>query len=274
MPGERVQVEREGRDERLALAGLHLGDVALVQDDPAHHLDVEEALVGLALARLADGGEGLEEQVVERLAVLEPLAESAVFAPQLGVGEPRSRARASRCTRPGRRAASGAGLRRCGGPSRVSRAAGHRSQGSRLAAGSAPGPPRASPSRRRRAWTSRRRAEAPRARRRSRSCARRRRRASRRRRWRSAPARRPRAGSSTTSIRAAATAHMPSPRRTASPGTAAGARSSASASGGRRRRPSSSTSVPSGSATNATCRRARPAVDGPTASHSRARATP
>ena len=70
---ERVQVEREARDERLALAGLHLGDVAFVQRDPAHHLDVEDALVGLAQARLARRGERLEEEALELLAVLEPL---------------------------------------------------------------------------------------------------------------------------------------------------------------------------------------------------------
>ena len=84
---ERVQVEREARDEGLALAGLHLGDVALVEDDPAHQLDVEDALVGLALARLADGGERLEEELLERLAVLEPLPELGRLAAQLVVGE-------------------------------------------------------------------------------------------------------------------------------------------------------------------------------------------
>ena len=78
--GERVQVEREARDERLALAGLHLGDVALVQDDAAHHLHVEHALLRFAPARLAHGGVGLEQELVERLAVLEPLRNSAVFA--------------------------------------------------------------------------------------------------------------------------------------------------------------------------------------------------
>ena len=67
---QRVQVQREARDERLALTGLHLGDVALVEDDPAHHLDVEHPLVGLAEARLAHGCERLEEQVVELLPVL------------------------------------------------------------------------------------------------------------------------------------------------------------------------------------------------------------
>ena len=34
-PGERVQHHRQGRDQGLALAGLHLGDLALVQHHPA-----------------------------------------------------------------------------------------------------------------------------------------------------------------------------------------------------------------------------------------------
>ena len=84
---ERVQVQRQRGDERLALAGLHLGDVALVQDDPAHQLDVEDALVGLALARLADGRERLEEQLLDRLAVLEPLPELGGLAAQLVVAQ-------------------------------------------------------------------------------------------------------------------------------------------------------------------------------------------
>ena len=71
---QRVQVERRGGDEGLALTGLHLGDVALVEDDRAHHLDVEHPLLRLAPARLADGRVGVEEEIVERLAVLEPLA--------------------------------------------------------------------------------------------------------------------------------------------------------------------------------------------------------
>ena len=99
--GERVQVEGEAGDERLALTGLHLGDVALVQDDAAHHLDVEHPLLRLAPARLADRGERLEEQLVERLAVLEPLPELGRLAAQLVVRELLERpARASRCTRP------------------------------------------------------------------------------------------------------------------------------------------------------------------------------
>ena len=64
--GERVQVQRLRRDERLALAGLHLGDVALVEDDAAHQLHVEEADADRALEGLANGRERLEEEVVER----------------------------------------------------------------------------------------------------------------------------------------------------------------------------------------------------------------
>src|SRR5205823_2203892 len=81
------QIEREARDERLALARLHLGDVALVEDDPAHQLDVEDALAGRALPRLTHGCERLEDEVVERLAVLEPLPELGRLGLQLLVGK-------------------------------------------------------------------------------------------------------------------------------------------------------------------------------------------
>ena len=70
---ERVQVERHRRDERLSLAGLHLGDVALVEHDRAHELDVEGTQAERSLRRLADGREGLEDELVELLTVLEPL---------------------------------------------------------------------------------------------------------------------------------------------------------------------------------------------------------
>ena len=60
-------------DERLALAGLHLGDVAVVQHDAAHELHVERPHAEHALGGLAHDGERLVEQVVERLAVGEPL---------------------------------------------------------------------------------------------------------------------------------------------------------------------------------------------------------
>ena len=63
---ERVEVGGQGGDQRLALAGDHLGDVAAVEDHPAHELDVEVPHVEEPPARLAAGGERLGQQVVER----------------------------------------------------------------------------------------------------------------------------------------------------------------------------------------------------------------
>ena len=85
--GERVEVDGERGDERLAFAGLHLGDVALVQHHAADQLHVEMALAEGALGRLADGGEGGHQQVVELGAVLELLAEGGGPRLQLLVGE-------------------------------------------------------------------------------------------------------------------------------------------------------------------------------------------
>ncbi len=83
----RVEVERRRGDEGLALTGLHLGDVAFVKDDAAHHLDVEHPLLGFAPARLAHSCECLEEKLLQRLAVLEPLPELGCLPAKLVVGE-------------------------------------------------------------------------------------------------------------------------------------------------------------------------------------------
>ena len=63
--GHRVERGGERRDEGLALAGLHLRDPALVEDDAAHQLDVEGAHAQLATADLAGRGEDLGQDVVE-----------------------------------------------------------------------------------------------------------------------------------------------------------------------------------------------------------------
>ena len=68
LAGERVEVGGQRGDQRLAFAGLHLGDLAAVEDHAADQLDVEVPHVQRAAARLADDGEGLGQQVVERLA--------------------------------------------------------------------------------------------------------------------------------------------------------------------------------------------------------------
>ena len=75
LAGQRVEVDRKCRDQRLAFAGLHLGDVAFVQHHAADQLHVEMSLAEGALGRLAHGGEGRNQDVVEGLAVGELLAE-------------------------------------------------------------------------------------------------------------------------------------------------------------------------------------------------------
>ena len=84
---EGVQIDRQCRDEGLALTGLHLGDAAEVERHPAHHLLVEVALTDRADARLADDGEGFHEEVVQLLTLLEALPELDGLAGEILVGE-------------------------------------------------------------------------------------------------------------------------------------------------------------------------------------------
>jgi hypothetical protein len=56
--GNGVQINRERGDQGLDFAGLHLGDVALVQNHAADELNVEMALAESAFCGLADGREG------------------------------------------------------------------------------------------------------------------------------------------------------------------------------------------------------------------------
>jgi len=75
LAGQRVEIDRKGRDQRLAFAGLHLGDIALMQDHAADQLHVEMPLAEGTFGRLAHGGEGRHQKVVEGLAVGERLPE-------------------------------------------------------------------------------------------------------------------------------------------------------------------------------------------------------
>src|ERR1044072_4780797 len=54
---ERIQVRRQSGDERLALAGAHLGDLALVENDAADPLHVEVTHASRAHACFPDEGE-------------------------------------------------------------------------------------------------------------------------------------------------------------------------------------------------------------------------
>jgi len=68
LPSRAFRYEGSGGHQRLALAGAHLRDLALVQRDAAHQLHVEVAHAEHALARLANHGEGLGQDRVERRA--------------------------------------------------------------------------------------------------------------------------------------------------------------------------------------------------------------
>ena len=72
---QRVGVGGQGRDERLTLARLHLGDLAFVQHHAAHDLNVEMAHLHDALAGLAADRENFGQHVVERFAVGDALPE-------------------------------------------------------------------------------------------------------------------------------------------------------------------------------------------------------
>ena len=87
LAGERVEGDGERGGQRLALAGLHLGDRAGVQHHAADQLHVEVAHPHGAARRLAHDGERLGQQVLERLAVAGALAQGVGVAAQLVVVE-------------------------------------------------------------------------------------------------------------------------------------------------------------------------------------------
>ena len=87
LAGQRVERDRERGGQRLALAGLHLGDRAAVQHHAADHLHVEVAHAHRAPRRLAHDRERLGQQLVERLAVAGALAQRVGLGAQLVVLE-------------------------------------------------------------------------------------------------------------------------------------------------------------------------------------------
>jgi len=84
---DRVEVGRGGRDEGLALTGLHLRDVAEVKGRAAHDLHVEVTHPEGALGRLADGRKSFGEQVVEGFAVAVALAQLDGLVREFLIGE-------------------------------------------------------------------------------------------------------------------------------------------------------------------------------------------
>src|SRR5690606_13652434 len=84
---DRVEVGCQRGDERLALAGPHLGDLAAMKDDAADQLHVEVAHAEHALRGFTHGSESFGKDVVERLALGKLLAELVRLGGQLGIRE-------------------------------------------------------------------------------------------------------------------------------------------------------------------------------------------
>ena len=84
---ERVEVDRRRRDERLALAGTHLGDAPLVEADAADQLYVKMPHAEHAARGLTHDSEGLGEDLLHRLPLREPLTEFLRIARQFVIGE-------------------------------------------------------------------------------------------------------------------------------------------------------------------------------------------
>ena len=71
--GQSVQVGGQGRHQRFAFTGLHLGDVAAVQRDAAGDLHREVLHAQHTPSGLAADGERIGQDIVQRLALGQPL---------------------------------------------------------------------------------------------------------------------------------------------------------------------------------------------------------
>lgn len=78
-----IQIDRQGGDQRLTLAGTHFGNLAIMQHHAADHLHVEVAHVQDPLSDLADHGKRLRHQVIEFFTLLKPGSELIRLGPQL-----------------------------------------------------------------------------------------------------------------------------------------------------------------------------------------------
>jgi hypothetical protein len=83
---QRVEIDRERRDQRLAFARLHLGDFAAVKNNTADQLDIVMALAKRPLGRLANRSKGFGQDIVEALPLLQPALEYLRLAAKFVVG--------------------------------------------------------------------------------------------------------------------------------------------------------------------------------------------
>ena len=88
LAGQRVQIGRKGRHKGLALAGAHLGDIALMQENPALQLHIKGPQTQGPARRLAAIGKGLGQNRLQCLtAGLNPLLEFRRFCDDPGIAQ-------------------------------------------------------------------------------------------------------------------------------------------------------------------------------------------
>ena len=88
LAGKRVQVDRQRRRQRLALAGPHFRNFSVMQRHAAEQLHVEVAHPHDALGAFAHHGEGVCQQIVERFASGDPVPEGLRLGAQRIVAQP------------------------------------------------------------------------------------------------------------------------------------------------------------------------------------------
>ena len=77
-----IQIDSQGCCERLALTGTHLGNLALVQGNTAHHLHIKVPHLHDTLRAFSDHRKRLGQKGVQRLAISEALFELDGFMSQ------------------------------------------------------------------------------------------------------------------------------------------------------------------------------------------------
>ena len=72
---QRIEIDREGRHQGLALAGRHLGNLPLMEYYPSYELGIEMAHVYGSSRSFSYGGKSFGQDRIEFLALLKPLLE-------------------------------------------------------------------------------------------------------------------------------------------------------------------------------------------------------
>src|SRR3989344_6586335 len=80
---ECIQIRGECRDQRLALAGLHFGDAAVMHHDAADKLYVKVPELEAPAGRLAHGCKSLGQNILEALPRRDPVAKLMRPLPQV-----------------------------------------------------------------------------------------------------------------------------------------------------------------------------------------------